>query len=313
MNRLQGELGVCRLGKPLVASATLHPAPPSSYTIFMAGCNFKCLHCQNWTIAHYPDTQSDIHGWIDPAAMAREAVEHLHSPGGRWIHADRIFFSGGSATCSLPYVEAVVHAARAIDPSVRVNYDTNGFMTEQSLERVLRFTTSITYDIRAVNNEVHQAMLGAPVAPVLRNAAIVAREKHKLWEFRILVVPKINEDEIEPICHFLANLDPTLPVCFLAFRPNFVLEYHQGVTRKLMKHAVHIAKRVGLRNVKWSGITGLSGNIISQRNLRYSTSSAQIAGAYAAVLGCPTYPRDCGDCDLNQNCPIKMYTAVRCT
>jgi len=48
VNRLKGELGICRVAEPLVASATLHPAPPSSYTIFMAGCNFKCLHCQKY-------------------------------------------------------------------------------------------------------------------------------------------------------------------------------------------------------------------------------------------------------------------------
>lgn len=313
VNRLKGELGVCRIAEPLVASATLHPAPPSSYTIFMAGCNFKCLHCQNWTIAHYPDAKAGIRGWVDPHKMAREAVEQLYSPGGQFIFADRIFFSGGSPTCSLPYIEKVVGEARKTYPSVKVNYDTNGFMTEQSLQRVLRFTTSITYDIRAVSDEIHRAMLGAPVKPVLRNAQIVAKEKSKLWEFRVLIVPKINESEIEPICQFLANLDPTLPVCFLAFRPNFVLENHPGATRELMERAVQIAKRTGLRNSTWAGRPGLRGNVTSQRNRHYTTYGAQIAGAYAASVGCSTHPRDCGVCEKNQHCPIKTYNAAKHT
>ena len=50
VNRLVSETGVCRMTLPEVASATLHPAPPESFTVFMAGCNFKCLNCQNWTI-----------------------------------------------------------------------------------------------------------------------------------------------------------------------------------------------------------------------------------------------------------------------
>ena len=157
VNRLSGELGVCRLAEPLVASATLHSAPPSSYTIFMAGCNFRCLPCQNWTIAHYPDTDALIRGWVEPKKMASEAMKHLNSREGEFIRADRIFFSGGEATCSLPYLEEVVKEARALNPSIKVNFDTNGFMTEQSLERVLRFTTSITYDIRAVDDEIHRA------------------------------------------------------------------------------------------------------------------------------------------------------------
>ena len=55
VNRLKGETGVYRVTLPVVASATLHPAPPEGFTVFIAGCNFKCLHCQNWTISQYPD------------------------------------------------------------------------------------------------------------------------------------------------------------------------------------------------------------------------------------------------------------------
>jgi pyruvate formate lyase activating enzyme len=313
VNRLAGERGVCRLGLPEVASATLHPAPPSSYTIFMAGCNFKCLHCQNWDIAHFPATDAPLRGFVEPAEMAREALAHLNSAGGRLIRADRLFFSGGDPTCSLPYVEAVVAEARRLDPSVRVNFDTNGFLTEESLERVLRFTTSITYDIRAVNDEVHRAMTGAPAAPVLRNAATVARHREKLWEFRVLVVPEINEAEIEPIGGFLADLDPTLPVCFLAFRPNFVLEHHPGASLAAMERAVRIARRVGLTNATWAGHPGLWGRATPRRNEVYSVPGAQVAGAHAADLGCPTHPRDCGACAVNQRCPVKGYRAARHT
>jgi uncharacterized Fe-S radical SAM superfamily protein PflX len=55
VNRLEGETGICRMTLPVVASATLHHAPPESYTVFMAGCNYKCLNCRNWTIAQLPE------------------------------------------------------------------------------------------------------------------------------------------------------------------------------------------------------------------------------------------------------------------
>ena len=35
VNRFNGEKGVCRLGKPEIASTQLHPAPPQSYTVFL--------------------------------------------------------------------------------------------------------------------------------------------------------------------------------------------------------------------------------------------------------------------------------------
>jgi len=60
VNRLTGELGECRTGsRPIISSFFPHfgeEAPlvgtRGSGTIFMAGCNLKCLFCQNYEISH---------------------------------------------------------------------------------------------------------------------------------------------------------------------------------------------------------------------------------------------------------------------
>jgi pyruvate formate lyase activating enzyme len=189
-NGLGGKLRVCLAGLPVVASRTLQSAPPESYTIFTAACNFKCLHCQNWTISQFPDNQMPVDGYLPAQVLAGESLRNLRSPSGRLMGADRIFFSGGEPTIHLHFVEKVVVDARRIDPSCKANFDTNGFMTEESLERVLRFTTSISFDIKAFHEDTHRAQTGAPVDPVLRNAEIVARKgRDRLWEYRIVVVP----------------------------------------------------------------------------------------------------------------------------
>jgi pyruvate formate lyase activating enzyme len=311
VDRSAGELGVCRLALPVVASCALHPAPPESFTVFMAGCNFRCLHCQNWTIAQYPDSREAVEGWLDPGELARQGVRAIESARGQLMGADRLFFSGGEPTCSLPYVEAVVAAARRLDPAVKVNFDTNGFATAESFARILALATSVTFDIRAVDDEVHRAMTGAPAAPVLANAATMARHPEKLWEFRVLVVPQINEDEIAPICRLLASLDPDLPVAFLAFRPNFALERHPGASLELMRWAVRTARGAGLRNVEWHGRPGLPGRPLGRRNERYRTPGGQVAGAYAAELGCRTHPRLCGVCASRLVCKLRRYRPAR--
>lgn len=313
VNRPAGERGVCRLGLPEVASCALHPAPPESFTIFMAGCNFACLHCQNWTIAHHSDTREILEGRRDPAHLAAQGVRAMESPIGRMIRADRLFFSGGEPTCSLPFVEAVVSEARRIEPGIKVNFDTNGFATEDSFARILDLATSVTFDIRAVNDDVHRAMTGAPADPVLRNAATMAAHPEQLWEFRVLVVPHINDEEIEPISRFIASLDPTLPVAFLAFRPNFVLERHPGASTRLMRRAAEIARDCGLTNAQWHGRPNLRGSISARRHPRYRSRGGQIAGAYAAALGCPTHPRLCGSCQQHPECPVRRYRANRVT
>jgi pyruvate formate lyase activating enzyme len=311
VNRLEGELGVCRMGLPQVASCMLHAAPPESYTIFMAGCNFRCLHCQNFDIAHFPDTKASIQGPRDACELAGEGVRALRSAPGVFMGADRLFFSGGESTCSLPFVEQVVTEARRLNPGVKVNFDTNGFATPEAFERILSLADSITFDIRAIDDQLHRAMTGAPSQPVLRNAASMAAHSEQLWEYRVLVVPEINQDELEPICAHIASLDPSLPVAFLAFRPNFVLEEHPGAGMALMQQAVEIARDCGLSNAEWHGHPGLPGRSVPHPHDAYQRPDAGLAGAYAHARGCPTHPRLCGDCPSAHDCPVKQHRPNR--
>ena len=317
VDRLAGQTGVCRMTLPVVASATLHPAPPESYTVFMAGCNYKCLNCQNWTIAQQPDDRYPQERFVPPRELARICVTRLESPEAKLMGADRIFFSGGEPTIHLPYVEKVVAEARKLSPELKVNFDTNGYLTHQSLLKVLEFTTSITFDIKAFNDEVHLALTGASSAPVLRNAAYVGQHaKEKLWEYRILVIPEINEEEMAPLCRFIADIDVQLPVCFLAFRPNYVLEHCAGANADLMGRCVDIAASYGLKQVYWAGQTGIPGSksrLHSQTDSAYKLAGARTAGALAYTAGCRTHPRNCAACAFHQSCAVKGYVPKKNT
>lgn len=320
VNRLEGELGVCKMSTPKVASCQLHPAPPQSYTIFLTGCNYRCLNCQNHHIAHLPDQLYFPSGFIKPEILAKDSIEMINSIPGRSIGADRIFFSGGEPTIHLPYVEEIVNSARKIDPKIKVNFDTNGFLTKKSLNRVIELTTSVTFDIKAYSDEVHRALTGAPVKPVLRNAKVIGKKaKEKLWEYRILVIPEIVDlEEVISICEFIASIDPTLPVSFLAFRPNFALDKHYGAPSTLMERIMEEAESIGLENFHWSGRADIKGydtsTILSgKENLRskYNSDSALTAGAFALSLGCKTHPRNCKICGSKHTCPIKRYQPLR--
>jgi pyruvate formate lyase activating enzyme len=315
VNRLAGEQGVCMMGLPEVASCQLHPAPPQSYTIFTAGCNFRCLNCQNWTIAHYPCIKTPIRGQLDPDKIARKGVKAISSFGGQLIGADRLFFSGGSPTVSLPWIEDVIAHTKLLDPEIKVNFDTNGFPSQESFRRILSFSDSITFDIKAFNDEVHRSLTGAPVEPVLRNAEVMAKNSGQLWEFRILVIPSIVDlTEIQAIIEFLANLDETFPVCFLAFRPNFCLDSLPGASRKLMEEAVRLAQKHRLLSVKWSGFTGIPGNLIIppiSHSKRFEHDQAAKAAYYSHLSGCKHIKRLCGTCEYQLSCKLKSYIPTR--
>jgi hypothetical protein len=109
VNRLAGETGVCRVTLPAVASATLHPAPPESYTVFMAGCNYKCLNCQNWSISQYPDNGISSGKFIDPKKLAAECIERLNSPSGMLSGLSAQFCFGKSPRCHANPDESMRH------------------------------------------------------------------------------------------------------------------------------------------------------------------------------------------------------------
>ena len=269
------------------------------------------MNCQNWTIAQIPDNGYQPRGFVSAKELAIECVARLDSPVAKLMGADRIFFSGGEPTIHLPYIEQVVAQARKLSPHVKINFDTNGYLTHASLKKMLKFTTSITFDIKAYHDEVHLALTGASSEPVLRNAKYIGRfAKDKLWEYRVLVIPKINEEEIQPLCRFIADIDIDLPVCFLAFRRNYALEQHPGATTALMDHCVNIAKQSGLKNAYWSGQTGFPGVIAppgDKVESAYQMAGARLAGAYAYAAGCRTHVRRCAACDEHQACPVKRY------
>lgn len=323
VDRLEGERGVCRVTEPVIAAKQLHPAPPASYTVFMTGCNYRCLNCQNWDIAHYPDNpEGRALGYQDPKELAVEAVNMIETNQGRMIGADRIFFSGGEPTVHLPYIEQVVEHYRNTTDLWKVNFDTNGFATRKSMRRIVKLADSITFDFKAYSDPLHRAITGAPVEPVLRNLEfLIPKYLDKIWEVRILLIPRAHDlEEIRAMCEFLADLDESVPVCFLAFRPNFVLERHPGTPKRLMERAVEIARECGL-HATWSGMPGINGSVPPEVEERADEllkhydgrKGAALMGGYARVTGCGNHPRDCLACDDMARCPVKRYVAVRRT
>ena len=103
----------------------------------------------------YPANQSgSIEGYYDPKGWAEMALAFLASPQARSMGADRLFFTGGEPSCSLPWIEKVVEEAKSIERSIKVNFDTNGFVPVKTFERILSISDSVTFDIKAFHPDV---------------------------------------------------------------------------------------------------------------------------------------------------------------
>jgi hypothetical protein len=194
-------------------------------------------------------------------------------------------------------------------------------MTESSLKRVLDFTDSITFDIKAFNPNLFSALTGADVEPVLRNAEYIVRHaQEKLWEFRILLIPHLHEQDLLGLCEYIAGLGAKVPINFLAFRPNFIMSAHPWTADEFMEAAVKIAHKAGLENVSWSGRTKSSTdssttedripeNVQDHVKTTKLPSNTALTIGYAHANGCiQKRKRQCGNCTAVNECSIKRYT-----
>jgi pyruvate formate lyase activating enzyme len=315
-SNINSDLGVCGCTLPLVATSMLHPAPPASFDAFMTGCNFRCLFCQNWSISMQENIigqrSFDIEGYYEPAHWGELAVAFLNTEEAKMMRADRLFFTGGEPTCALPWVEDVVDSTRKDKPKTKVNFDTNGFFTKDSLKRVLEFTNSITYDLKAFDPDLFKMLTGANVKPVLRNLKhIIKNAQEQLWEVRVMVIPGIHEKDIVGICKFIADIDPTIKLNFLGFRPNFVMENYLGATFELCKRCISVANDFNLENATWSGQLGIGGAYHAKFNTFTKESdipqNIAILSKFAHDAGCISEIRNCGTCQVMHDCTLKHY------
>ena len=311
VNRLGGEPGVCGVGVPEVAYCNLAQVL-RSYSVTMLGCNFKCIYCNAYRLSQYPDSGWFYRGYVPPEELASEAIQRIESHEGRAMGVDKMSFTGGEPTIHLPYIKAVVEHAREKMPGMGVGFATNGFMSLDTLRQVIQFCSYITFEIKAFNDDTHRALTGAPVEPVLRNAEYLMRNgRDRIRAFRTIVIPGINDEEIEDIAEFIASIDPTVPLRIIPFRPNYILYYHPGPTMARMEEiGREVSKKSGLENVWWGGYYPME---ISKRVIETARSlksmkheGAKLALAYSRLAGCISSSRNCGECPSRANCPAAL-------
>ena len=126
VDRMKGELGVCRLGKDcLISSEFMHMGEESyfvpSHTIFFWSCNMGCVFCQNYLISARLEPGIPI----TPELLAR-AIEKRRKRGSRNVN-----FVGGEPTM---YLLCILETLKRCDVNVPVLWNSNFFMSEKTMK-----------------------------------------------------------------------------------------------------------------------------------------------------------------------------------
>ncbi|MCX8194932.1 MAG: 4Fe-4S cluster-binding domain-containing protein [Candidatus Micrarchaeota archaeon] len=181
-NRKEGRLGWCRVGaQSRVASCFEHWGEEAclipSGTIFFAGCNWRCCYCQNFDISQFPQSGvawggKEIAGWLDRKAAS-----------GAVINAN---FVGGDPT---PNLHTIIDAARNMKSSLPLVWNSNMYMSEESMELLDGLVDVYLADFRYGNDECAMRLSEAPNCLSTTKRNFLLASSHAELIVRVLVLP----------------------------------------------------------------------------------------------------------------------------
>jgi len=228
-----GRLVACNVD-PIEKKPLFHVFPGSlSFSIATAGCNFRCSHCQNYSISQVPRDAGTIPGqFTTPEAVVAAARE------------------GGCRSISYTYTEPTVFFEFALDcmrlareAGLLNVFVTNGYMTGEALEKALPWLDAANVDLKAMSDHFYREVCGARVGPVLETIRELRRRG--IWvEVTTLVIPHHNDSagELRDIARFLVSVAPDVPWHVTGFHPTYRLQAEPPTPAS----ALEAARRLGL-------------------------------------------------------------------
>jgi pyruvate formate lyase activating enzyme len=227
---------------PVEKKPLFHVYPGSiAWSIATEGCNFHCLHCQNWTISQAPRERIPIRSaWLPPAAVVSEALG---------VRARTIAYTYTEPTVYIEYV--LDTARRAADAGLANVLVTNGYETPEALDLLGPLVAAANVDLKSFDDGFYRRVCGARLAGVLE--AIVGMRERGLWlELTTLVIPGLNDDPamLESLAGWIVSeLGPGTPWHVSRFFPAYRLADVPSTPIETMNRAVAIGRAAGLHYV----------------------------------------------------------------
>ena len=122
--------------------------------------------------------------------------------------------SGGECLCHADFCAELLKAVK--QEGINTAVDTCGFVSKEALQKVIPFTDTFLYDIKAIDEDVHVKCTGQANRIILENIQYL-NSLGKAIEVRIPYVPEYNSDQIRKIAEFLAPLQHVKAVKVLPY------------------------------------------------------------------------------------------------
>jgi pyruvate formate lyase activating enzyme len=269
---LPGRTGVCRARKnengelwslvygsivsmaadPIEKKPFYHFWPGSSaFSIAAPGCNFKCLHCQNWSISQ----------------VSVEEVPYEDISPERLIELTKRYNCQGIAHT---YTEPTIWTEYAIDVGKLAHrenlynvYVSNGYISIDALQELRPYLNGANVDVKAFTDDFYRKVCGVPsIRPVLETCEWMVEHGIHL-EVTYLVIPRENDspEEIRKFCKWVAEkLGPEVPTHFSRFYPHYKMSDREATPVRTLERALGVAKEEGINYVYIGNVPGHAGD-----------------------------------------------------
>jgi pyruvate formate lyase activating enzyme len=244
---------------PAEIKPLFHFHPGSHYlSLGSVGCNFRCIGCQNWEIAHIEldlDIQEELED-ITTFMSPREAFQLAQKQG-----CQGISWTYNEPTLWLEYV--LEGAKLAKGKGMYTNLVTNGFMTPQALDLLGPCLDAYRVDVKGFSPEAYRQIAHVEDFSGILEVAKRAKDRWKMHlEVITNVVPQLNDDDqqLSAIASWICReLGSDTPWHVTRFTPHLHLSHLPATPVKSLERARQLGLEVGLHYVYLGNVPGHPG------------------------------------------------------
>lgn len=233
---------------PIEKKPLFHFYPASmAFSVGGWGCNFHCLHCQNWEIACAEPPAGSR--YLSPQEQVRLAVQQ-RCAGIAWTYNE--------PTVGYEYTLDCARLAR--ERGLYTAYVTNGFMTPEALDGIGPWLDAWRVDVKGFSDELYGRLAGVKHWRGILDVA--ARARHR-WNMHVEVVTNVipgwNDDDaqLHGIAQWIAaELGDLTPWHVTRSFPMHRLQDVTATPLATIQRAVEIGRAAGLRFVYSGNVSG---------------------------------------------------------
>jgi len=232
---------------PIEKKPLFHFLPSSrSFSIATVGCNFRCLHCQNFDISQYPKGADDIIGEDVTPEQIVDAAERSGCKSISYTYTEPTIFFEFAYDC----------ARLAHERGIRNVFVSNGYISPEATEKIAPFLDANNIDLKGDEN-FYKKVCGASLQPV--KDTIMLMKSLGIWvEVTTLIIPSYNDSRkvLEDIIDFIISVDPAVPWHVTQFYPTYKMLDLPRSPLDTLRGARELGLKKGLRYVYEGNVPG---------------------------------------------------------